>query len=118
MQDNNLAQWEIANNVYRTLPAELSEADKIARLNQVMPALLGITPQPQIQQPAKPAQPTAQAAPTAQQTQLYSIGDLGAGHVPAASIGQKNLLDMTDMERLQAVQQTGANWDKFSALFE
>jgi hypothetical protein len=92
-------QWAQAGKVYDSfyenpVTAQLSDADKIAKLNDVMTAMLGTPAQPQTKVPAA-------VIPQPAPAQVFSLSDLGSGVIPPAATGQKDPLEMSSSE-LQA----------------
>lgn len=97
----NPEQWEQAGKVYESFyknpaTAQLSESEKIARLNDAMTVLLGLPNQAQTQNTApKAVQPPA---PTPQPAQIFSLSDIGSGYVAQENTAQKSIDDMSQFE--------------------
>ncbi|MGB4497898.1 MAG: hypothetical protein WBI40_04300 [Methylococcaceae bacterium] len=87
--------WAQAGKIYDSfyenpVTAQLSDDAKIAKLNDVMTAMLGV-----------PAQPQAKVAPpaiTPQAQMPFSLSDLGSGVIPPATTGSKSVEEMSSFE--------------------
>jgi hypothetical protein len=87
--------WAQAGKIYDSfyenpVTAQLPESEKIAKLNQVMTAMLGVPAQPQTK-----ATPPA-VAPQAQMP--FSLSDLGSGVIPSEKTGSKSIEEMSSFE--------------------
>lgn len=105
----NQEQWEQAGKVYESFyenpaTAQLSESEKIARLNDAMTVLLGLPNQAQTQNtPPKAVQPTA---PTPQPAQIFSLSDIGSGYISQENTAKKSIDDMSEFEIQTLINKT------------
>jgi hypothetical protein len=106
MQNNEL-QWKTAESVYQSMfmnpdTAQLSDIDKIARLNDVMSVMYGL--KPTVDQNALNAAASQQPPkmPLQQQVEAvnkpYSLSDLGGGVIPTSNSGQKDVMQLSTEE--------------------
>ena len=108
MQNNEL-QWKTAESVYQSMfmnpdTAQLSEMEKIARLNDVMSVMYGLKPTvdqnalkaAQSQQP--PKMPLQQQQQVEAVNKPYSLSDLGGGVIPANGSGQRDITQLSTEE--------------------
>lgn len=105
----NQEQWEQAGKVYESFyenpaTAQLSESEKIARLNDAMTVLLGLPNQAQTQNtPPKAVQPTAT---TPQPAQIFSLSDIGSGYISQENTAKKSIDDMSEFEIQTLINKT------------